>query len=383
MELFSMSSRESIKNLQITLKPLLKWSGGIQKDSNLLLKHIPQFNRYIDPFFGSGGIFFLLKPDKNALINDKNNELVRFYQLIGKKSFKNELDEFVDGWQLIKDFFNIINNDIQLSFNDMLNDYITPEELPYLIRAIIITNADDPTISNLFAAKFIIDQDNFINSLIYEVVKKIIRLHSAYINREKIYPKEQVDEHIETAIKSGFYMHFRKILNDSVNTKKYKISEEKWIAVWLIVMELSQNSVEVLSNQKEINLPYGGKKYNSRNIRHKINAICNQEVIELLKKSEIFNMDFQEFIENLDLTTDDFLFVDPPFESNFLHKNELYSEHERLANTLFKLNSKWLLIAEKSTFINKLYNKPGISIEKLGKEKVRDRVITYDIIKNY
>lgn len=47
---------------------------------NPVLKYIPDnFNRYIEPFFGGGAVFFYLEPD-NAIINDLNGRLMMFYQ---------------------------------------------------------------------------------------------------------------------------------------------------------------------------------------------------------------------------------------------------------------------------------------------------------------
>ena len=47
-----------------------------------LLRHIPQrYNRYIEPFFGGGALFFALRP-ANAVIGDANPELINLYRVI-------------------------------------------------------------------------------------------------------------------------------------------------------------------------------------------------------------------------------------------------------------------------------------------------------------
>ena len=60
-------------------KPLIRWAGG----KGLLLKHIlphtpTTFNRYYEPFFGGGALFFALQPE-NALLSDSNEELMNCY----------------------------------------------------------------------------------------------------------------------------------------------------------------------------------------------------------------------------------------------------------------------------------------------------------------
>lgn len=62
------------------VKPFLKWPGGkrwfIQHHPNILPK---SFNTYIEPFLGSGSVFFHLKP-KRAILGDLNPELVAGFQ---------------------------------------------------------------------------------------------------------------------------------------------------------------------------------------------------------------------------------------------------------------------------------------------------------------
>ena len=69
------------------IKPFLKWVGGkrwfIQNHANLLPK---KYNRYIEPFLGSGAIFFHVKP-QNAMLGDINQDLINTYNAI-KKNWK-------------------------------------------------------------------------------------------------------------------------------------------------------------------------------------------------------------------------------------------------------------------------------------------------------
>ena len=64
------------------VKPLLKWAGGkrwfVTSHGNLLPK---RFNRYIEPFLGSGAVFFYLRPTK-AILGDSNSELIDTYLAI-------------------------------------------------------------------------------------------------------------------------------------------------------------------------------------------------------------------------------------------------------------------------------------------------------------
>lgn len=62
--------------------PFLKWAGGkrwlVSSYPDLL--NLP-FKRYIEPFLGSGAVFFHLAPDR-AILADRNQELIETYQAI-------------------------------------------------------------------------------------------------------------------------------------------------------------------------------------------------------------------------------------------------------------------------------------------------------------
>lgn len=66
---------------KIALTPFLKWAGGKRWLEQYLSTRLPTFNRYIEPFLGSGATYFRLKP-KTAVLADLNSELITTYQAI-------------------------------------------------------------------------------------------------------------------------------------------------------------------------------------------------------------------------------------------------------------------------------------------------------------
>jgi DNA adenine methylase len=70
------------------VRPILKWAGGKRQ----LLPHIrrfypERFNRYIEPFFGSGAVFFDLSAlgrlrNREAVLIDSNADLVGCYETV-------------------------------------------------------------------------------------------------------------------------------------------------------------------------------------------------------------------------------------------------------------------------------------------------------------
>ncbi len=62
------------------MNPVLKYRGGKSREIPRFLQYIPDdFDRYIEPFFGGGAVYFYLEP-QDAIINDANERLMTFYR---------------------------------------------------------------------------------------------------------------------------------------------------------------------------------------------------------------------------------------------------------------------------------------------------------------
>lgn len=63
-------------------EPILKWAGGKRQLLDNIVPRLPSdYNRYFEPFFGGGALFFALAPEK-AHINDINDRLMNFYEQV-------------------------------------------------------------------------------------------------------------------------------------------------------------------------------------------------------------------------------------------------------------------------------------------------------------
>lgn len=66
----------------VPLLPFLKWAGGKRWLANRIVELAqPLAGKYIEPFLGSGAIFFALRPSQ-AILSDANFELINAYQSI-------------------------------------------------------------------------------------------------------------------------------------------------------------------------------------------------------------------------------------------------------------------------------------------------------------
>ncbi len=73
--------------------PFIKWAGGKTQILEQAAKYLPpidSFQRYFEPFLGGGAIFFHVQPTE-AIISDKNYELINSYHVI-----KNNVEKLME-----------------------------------------------------------------------------------------------------------------------------------------------------------------------------------------------------------------------------------------------------------------------------------------------
>lgn len=64
------------------VEPFLKWAGGKRWFANRFLHLVPtRFDRFVEPFLGSGAMFFALRPPR-ALLSDLNADLIACYRAV-------------------------------------------------------------------------------------------------------------------------------------------------------------------------------------------------------------------------------------------------------------------------------------------------------------
>jgi DNA adenine methylase len=65
-----------------TIKPILKYPGAKWNLAPWIISHFPAHAHYVEPFFGSGAVFFNKKPAKHEVINDLSGDVVNLFRVI-------------------------------------------------------------------------------------------------------------------------------------------------------------------------------------------------------------------------------------------------------------------------------------------------------------
>lgn len=338
------------------MNPLIKWPGGKSGEIDKIAPLIPKFKRYVEPFFGGGALFFHLNPQK-AVINDISGSLMEYYGLI--KAQDPQLREFLLCYN--NSFSNLYYvcsknySDLLTMYTDLKNGGKSVIDIEKQLRT--FTNSISDKINSGFSEMLILDKKDFADRLVRMSLDKMQRTVK---NEQKApFSDEDLKNNLLTGFTSGYYMYFRDVYNN-IQLKRIEIPSKQYRAAnFCFIREYCYGSMFRYNSKGEFNIPYGGMSYNSKNFRAKIDSMFSKEVKELFDRTDIHCSDFEDFFSDISLTSDDFLFLDPPYDTDFSDyegKDFTKEDHVRLAESLRKTSAQFVLIIKDTDFIRSLYN---------------------------
>lgn len=68
-----------------TIKPVLKYPGAKWQLAEWIISHFPAHAHYVEPYFGSGAVFFNKAPAKHEVINDLSGDVVNLFRVIRER----------------------------------------------------------------------------------------------------------------------------------------------------------------------------------------------------------------------------------------------------------------------------------------------------------
>lgn len=337
------------------MKTLIKWPGGKSSEINIIKNYIPKYDRYIEPFFGGGALFFYLQP-RAAIINDISNDLIEYYKLIKEQDL--ELFEML---LCYNNSFNKLlyvadrNFDSILSiYNDLCGNKI--DDIGLKEKVLEISNDFYEKAMDGFREKLFINKDEFLYYIVKMVSDKIFR--TVKNDEKRLFSNEDLKNNLITGFMSGYYMYFRKIYND-LNLRRIESPSIQYrIANFYFIREYCYGSMFRYNKSGEFNIPYGGISYNTKNFKNKIDNMFNNDVAKIFENTDIYCCDFEKFIKKINVSNKDFMFLDPPYDTDFSDyegKDFGQYDQERLASILKKTSANFILIIKNTDFINNLY----------------------------
>lgn len=378
---------ENASSKRTTLSPIIKWAGGKESELDIIHRYAPEsFDTFYEPFVGGGSVFMSFNA-KSYKINDFSKELINLYQCIREKNltFYNWLKLIETDWKNVLSFSETEKTLFTL-YIDFRNNLQTDKQIKDFINSYISEKKD--TLDKLLSKQFSWHRDVFMKEIKINLSRKILRMKK--IETEKnVMPDEDVVENISTAFLSSLYMYFRKLYNDLDLMKNTEFST----AIFYFIRNYCYSGMFRYNSKGEFNVPYGGIAYNHKFFDSKIKYFQEKEVLEHFKNTEIYNLDFEKFFLQTKPDKNDFVFLDPPYDSEFsTYANNDFSreDQKRLCTYLTEqCKAQWLMIIKNTSFIYSLYQDKGLNISSFSKNyKVsfmnrNDKNVEHLIIRNY
>lgn len=369
-------------------EPIIKWPGGKEKELQQIVGNCPvDFDNFYEPFVGGGSVFMAIQAN-SYYINDFSTDLIYLYRAI--QNSDDDFFDFIDGMELtwinIEEFFDQHNAELEELYIQYRNDTISKEELCASVDAFVTTHR---TAIETLLVGIRLNVESLIQEVKRTLKDKMKRMKR--IESEKgLLPDDDLDDNIETALKGAIYMYYRELYNNQDILKSWQLQT----ALFFFMRNFAYSGMFRFGPHGNFNVPYGGIAYNSKHLAHKRDYYRTEDVREHFQQTQIFNLDFEDFLRANPPGENDFVFLDPPYDTEFstYDRNEFgRAEQQRLANYLINdCQSKWMLIIKRTDFIYDLYaNHPDINILAFDKEYVvsfmnrNDKSVKHLLITNY
>jgi DNA adenine methylase len=329
------------------LRPWLKWPGGKSGELQIIKDLAPRQSvaRFIEPFVGGGSVLLSVNPRVHASANDLCPELIHLYRGGGSssESLREQLQKLADAWRAISSLKHSVSAEIRnsASTRSISNSIrkVTGSEIDLLLKPLV------PDLLSEFHAR-----------LMRDTPKKIDRILKLEIKHQRELPIDELVENVHGSIHSSFYMSVRNRYNQSRSTGQ--LSDQR-AADFFFLREYSYAAMFRFNAKGEFNVPYGGISYNKKDFNQKIESLYAPAMRLRLENTDWQCQDFSQFLEHANPMKDDFIFVDPPYDSEFSdYDNKVFdsSDQRRLAELLNELESKVMIVIGDTPLVRELYS---------------------------
>ena len=346
---------KNINTLENRLHPLIKYPGGKEGELKYILNCLPaEINNYYEPFVGGGAVFFAINADR-YFINDKSADLMLLFSCIKAQDelFFKKLDFINNNWIIISEVVDNHIDDLLDIYSEYRKAHTDECGLADSIAEFVASNADE--LNRLFQREFNFLIENFVLEINRSMKNKMIRMKKLETEKGELSNEDKISN-IECSMKSAFYFHLRYLMN---NKMRLAIDDSSHAAIYFFIRQTCYSSMFRYNKNGHFNVPYGGISYNRNSFERKIEYFRSASLREHLEKTRLKNLDFYDFMEQHELNNDDFVFVDPPYDSDFstYDGNEFgRADQERLANYLInECAANFMLVIKNTDLISGLY----------------------------
>ena len=374
----------------------LKYPGGKERELPQIIAALPPVIKdYYEPFVGGGSVYLAVEAD-NYFINDRSDELTDLYRRIQSQDedFFDALSSIDRIWTSITDLADEHSAELLMLYKGFREG---PEDGSLLSDAVKgLTGICRDELAGIGEPPFDNCGADFYAVLGKTARSKLTRMKKLE-NSKGLLSDGDILKNVEGAVKAAFYTYCREMMNE----RRARGGRDAFdAALYLFIRETCYSSMFRYNAKGGFNVPYGGISYNRKMLAPRIAAYKAPAVVAKLRKTGIFCMDFEDFLNARSPGKDDFVFLDPPYDTDFSRYagNSFGQEDQRrLADWLIKsCEASFMVVIKNTEFIDSIYPdgalcRNGGHLRKTGFDKTyqvsfmnrNDRQAEHMIITNY
>jgi DNA adenine methylase len=327
------------------LVPFLKWPGGKSLELGAIAAAAPPLTgRYLDPFVGGGSVLLAVPAAVPALANDACRDLVELYTsaATGDPAFRGAIDGLAGAW-----------------------DDLAGLDALYAELALAERTPDDDGSATLAGHRGILQRvlapagpglaAAFDDRIARELLAKFRRIRRLEARHGNLSATDLL-ANVEGAVRASVYTAVR---------ARYNVARlaRRWDAVraadFLFLREYAYAAMFRFNQRDAFNVPYGGISYNRKSLGDKGLVLFGRPMLERLAATAFHSQDFEPFLAACVPTADDFVFVDPPYDSDFsAYDNRPFdaADQVRLEAVLAASPARIMVVIKDAPAIRALYS---------------------------
>lgn len=328
-------------------KPFLKWPGGKESELALLEPFYPHnIDRYFEPFLGGGAAYFAA-PARRFVVNDRSEDLMAMYRCIAARDaqFEAQLDALSQAWDATGLAREVsVAEAVAASNGDLAALPLVRPSVEVLAATGIAGLADDAAYAAAVA-----------NGLKRKL--KMVRASGDDAGATMA---------LATAIKAALYTQVRSAYN--AERAAGRMSSMRAVAFFFL-REFCYSSMFRFSSKGDFNVPFGGYSYGRKSLVAKIAAMRSPTTQARFAQTHFHCGDFAAMLAAEAPSADDFIFVDPPYDSVFsTYDNNCFegSDQQRLADALKSTPARFMLVVKNTPLMQQLYGDSGLVLLTYG-----------------
>jgi len=361
------------------LAPFLKWPGGKSQELAAIAAAAPPLaGRFIDPFVGGGSVLLAIPAEIAAWANDAAEDLIELYRGAAEErwAFRHAVEGVAQAWDALRSFEEV--------YRAIADDYLVGASGPAVVPSGRVRSLSfvlalaGPGLDDIFAAR-----------LTKDLPSKFERMRKIQVALARKLSDADLLDNVEGAVRAAFYMSIRARYNRARLSRTWN---DVRLADFFFLREFAYAAMFRFNSRGEFNVPYGGVSYNGKSLADKLEVLFGSAMLARLRNTEWRCGDFETFLGEASPARSDFVFIDPPYDSDFSDYDNLPfggSDQERLQGVLEGLTSSVMVVIKDTPMIRRLYRSDRWRVESADKTYMwtiksrNDREASHLTITNY